>query len=82
MVMSIELLLTDKITHGVDFLMARLKALRKSKLDGNKHVSKFYELIPPDSLGATLSREDEEFVEKLRAREVKRAKILHDGQPG
>ena len=61
--------------------MARLKALHKSELDGNEHVSKFYEL-PPDSLGATLSREDEEFVEKLRAREVKRAKILHDGQPG
>ena len=45
-VMSIGLLLTGKVTQGLDFLMARLKALQKSKLDGNEHVSKFYELIP------------------------------------
>ena len=48
-------------------LMSRFKVAKKRTLDGRGYASKFFELIPIDSKGSSLSTDDEECMGKLHA---------------
>ena len=57
-------------------LTSRLKSIRKEVKDGNTIVSRWFELLPVDLEGSSLSAQDEEFATTVAAGEAKMASLL------
>ena len=62
--------------EACDMLTSRLKSLRKEVKDGNTLVSKWFELLPVDLDGSSLSARDEEFATSVAAGEAKMKALL------
>ena len=73
---SLDLLMSGKALEACDMLTSRLKSLRKEVKDGNILVSKWFELLPVDLDGSSLSARDEEFATSVAAGEAKTKALL------
>ncbi|CAK0808402.1 unnamed protein product, partial [Prorocentrum cordatum] len=73
---SAGLIVSGKPIHALDFIFCRIKAIEKTMRDGHSRTAKWFELIPPDSGGLSLSVEDEELVTGIEAAEVRMAQLL------
>ncbi|CAK0900380.1 unnamed protein product [Prorocentrum cordatum] len=74
---SADLIVSGKPIHALDFIFCRVKAIQKTIRDGHSRTAKWFELIPPDNGGLSLSVEDEELVAGIEAAEAGRAGVLN-----
>ena len=73
---SADMIVTGKPIHALGYIFCRIMALQKTMRDGHSRTAKWFDLIPPDNGGLSLSVEDEEVVAGIEAAEVRMAQLL------